>query len=591
MCKVAEAAYLDLYKAFRDAPDPLELVARATGAAEGALAGFARVEVIFSQLEQSQALQEEFRSSAQDNNSLIKNDEEFQDRLKVDMAEVASSYDIELKKREQIFRDTFEQQKLQAQQKFDAALAQKDAELLSLNESLLALQQAANWSSENQALLQAEVDRREAAEDKARAAARESADLRESLDEHKARLGEEETDLSVARATAESLSVQLEQLQQEQRRRDEQHLTEVSSLQGALRAMPSFDLGALAEKLYVLGPEGSTPHPLPTRSPVKTQSNVDSPIHWAEIEEWLVATVRKSQSEASMLRARDHERQCLIEKLEKTVESLSTEVDDKRKSMVTLEQNLTAAYSSIEAGKALLQCHGMLAGSKAVGATEQSMSIFTPAGVGSEGTAAGDKDVMMMKAVLEQRDRMMKQAHSKQQEATKLQTLVERLEHDKTTLKLENTELYRRLRVIRVNCMASSSAGGGGGGAALQSANVKKRSTGGGDLGGDDDVEAKYAQQYEEHLDVFQLEALDRQVVMSRMNICEQGLGYVVRFVMQDRWMRHALLFYLLIVHAFAVGYTFVVLNPDIEREIDEQWSRISKEDMNQEVMHPDNWA
>ena len=63
--------------------------------------------------------------------------------------------------------------------------------------------------------------------------------------------------------------------------------------------------------------------------------------------------------------------------------------------------------------------------------------------------------------------------------------------------------------------------------------------------------------------DLFDLERMDRQAALSRMNLCEKGLSYLVRFVMQDKWMRHALLVYLLVVHVFALGYMLVVLNPD----------------------------
>jgi len=171
-----------------------------------------------------------------------------------------------------------------------------------------------------------------------------------------------------------------------------------------------------------------------------------------------------------------------------------------------------------------------------------------------------------------------------------LQLQVERLENDKRTLKVDNTELYKRLRVIRVNNSGNGSSSHGSG---LEVGNyshtsIKKRTAG--DYNDGDDIEAKYSQQYEEHIDLFQLEALDRQAVLSRMSMCEKGLSYFVRFVMQDKWLRHALLVYLLVVHVFALGYVLVVLNPDIEREIDEQWSRISKEEENHEIMHPDNW-
>jgi homeobox protein cut-like len=596
ICKAAEGAYLDLYKLLRDAPDPQELVARVVTAIEAALAGFARVEDIFSQLENNQSAHESPTEDSVTAGSrgitCIRSDEEFQERLQVDMAEVASSYDMELKKREQILRDSFEQQRLQDQQQFDSALAQKDAELFSLNETLLSQQQSASWHMDHEAMLQIEMDRREAAEDKARLVSQEVADLHESLEDLKARLIEEEDAHKKLKLSTEIMVKDLDQLQQEHRRDILVHQNEVTALQKSLRAMPSFDLCALADKLGVRGPDSSAEHASPKLdnnipNPGHDRVQDECPVQWPEIEDWLIATVRKVQSEASTLRARDHDRQEEFDRVKTAVESLSVEVEEKRKSIVALEQDLATAYSSIEAGKALLQCHGMMASNKAGKATDSSLDVFSASSGGDVG-AEGSKDVKMMKAVLEQRDRMMKQAHSKQQEASKLQTLVERLESDKNTLKLENAELYKRIRVIRANSMTSSTSIAGGD--SLHKSHIKKRSTGC-DLDDDCDIESKYAQQYEDNLDLFQLEALDRMSAISRLNVCERGLSYMVRFVMQDRWLRHALLVYLFIVHIFALGYTVVVLNPDIEHGIDEQWSRISKEDMNQEVMHPDNWA
>jgi hypothetical protein len=58
----------------------------------------------------------------------------------------------------------------------------------------------------------------------------------------------------------------------------------------------------------------------------------------------------------------------------------------------------------------------------------------------------------------------------------------------------------------------------------------------------------------------------------------ERALANVSRFLMQDRWTRHALMVYLLLVHLFAVGYVAKILNPQIVDEIDwyskAKWSR-----------------
>ena len=591
MCKTAENSFLSLYKTFRDAPDPVELVRSAVASAEGALVGFRRVEEIFDKIEKTNFI-ETAKELDNASNSIIKNDEEFQDRLKVDIAEVASTYDIELKKREQIFRDSFEEQKLQAQQKFDSILAQKDAELLSLNETLRAQEQMLRWNGENNSLLQAEIEKREIAEHRLRESQRDLEILQYTIEDFKMKQTEAEDLYNEQRASNERLSKEVEMLQESRRRNEEIYSDEISSLKRRLEAMPSFDLTSLADKLGI-STVSLTASDIENTNEIKlNQDKHEKLIQWTDVEEWLIATIRRSQSEASELRVRDYERKDYIDMMEAKVESLSADIKEKQESIDSLERDLNSAYSSIEAGKALLRCHKM-ADSSTRTADAQSSPLFQIGNVNTSSPDVGDegsKEVRMMKAVLEQRDRMMKQAHAKEQEASSLQMQVERLENDKAALKQENTELYKRLRVIRANTKSNSfGQGPTGETTALSRSRMKKRITSDYDEG--DDIEAKYAQEYEENIDLFKLEELDRQAMISRMNACEKGLSHVVRFMMQDKWMRHAFLVYVFLVHLFALGYVCVVLNPDIEREIDEQWSKISKQEQNYEIMHPDNWA
>ena len=57
---------------------------------------------------------------------------------------------------------------------------------------------------------------------------------------------------------------------------------------------------------------------------------------------------------------------------------------------------------------------------------------------------------------------------------------------------------------------------------------------------------------------------MDKNEIISRMNIFEQFLARTLRFFMSDKWARHALLVYLCVVHAFAIGYVLQILNPQI---------------------------
>ena len=57
---------------------------------------------------------------------------------------------------------------------------------------------------------------------------------------------------------------------------------------------------------------------------------------------------------------------------------------------------------------------------------------------------------------------------------------------------------------------------------------------------------------------------MDKTEIISRMNVFEQFLARTLRFFMSDKWARHALLVYLCVVHAFAIGYVLQILNPQI---------------------------
>jgi hypothetical protein len=79
---------------------------------------------------------------------------------------------------------------------------------------------------------------------------------------------------------------------------------------------------------------------------------------------------------------------------------------------------------------------------------------------------------------------------------------------------------------------------------------------------------SQYSELYEEQIDPFKFEEIDRKNIISKMNILERGLAVTSRFFMQDRWARHALLVYLFIVHVFAIGYVLKVLNPELIGEL-----------------------
>lgn len=231
----------------------------------------------------------------------------------------------------------------------------------------------------------------------------------------------------------------------------------------------------------------------------------------------------------------------------------------------------------------------------------------------------------MIVAVQGQRDRFMKIAHTKEAEVNSLRIQLDRVVEEQKVLSHENLELFRRLRLQRASSRQPndrrrdrdieedrdgspklSSYGDGSYRSGTQSPSKSRNRRDvrqnpflssidvedasfertDGDL-----LERKYMHLYEEKIDPFRLEELDRLSVLSRMNVFERGLAYLTRFFLHDQWARHALMVYLLLVHGFALCYVFQVLNPQLIEEVDYHLkSKWSSETLNMNVdrEHPD---
>jgi hypothetical protein len=203
-------------------------------------------------------------------------------------------------------------------------------------------------------------------------------------------------------------------------------------------------------------------------------------------------------------------------------------------------------------------------------------------------------------AVQSQRDRYMRSSKDKDGELVELKAKLDRLADEQLELRNENLELYRRLRVLRVGNQGGSGGGGnaGQGGSSAGSSSYgdqkarSRRLLGSetGESGGDElNLDDKYMTLYEAEISPFRVEELDRQHMMSRLNIFERGLAYVNRHILQDRWARHALMVYLALVHIFALIYISKVLNPELIEEVDAHMKAKWSADTLAMPEHPDN--
>ena len=198
--------------------------------------------------------------------------------------------------------------------------------------------------------------------------------------------------------------------------------------------------------------------------------------------------------------------------------------------------------------------------------------------VDAVGRGAGVGNDPIISALQGQRDRYLKLAKEREQEVHLMQTRLERAQEEQMNLKSDNVELYRRIRMLRAGSRGAISGGvssatpskarsrKGGLGSRSDSAGVlgmlKEDDT---DLlGGADALDKKYTDLYEESIDPFKFEEMDKNAVIARMNLAEQCLAHTSRFFMQDRWSRHILLLYLIVVHMFAACYAARIVNPQI---------------------------
>jgi hypothetical protein len=78
----------------------------------------------------------------------------------------------------------------------------------------------------------------------------------------------------------------------------------------------------------------------------------------------------------------------------------------------------------------------------------------------------------------------------------------------------------------------------------------------------EDPLDRKYMHLYEEKIDPFQLEELDRQNLLSHMNIFERGLAHATRFFLQDRYIYTCICVYIYkYVYMYMCIYIYIYLH------------------------------
>lgn len=606
--RFSESAFLSTYKILRDIPDPSEemkdcltVCVKAQDTLKNAQE---QINIASNLLEAKveQALPQNNMQKAIANNEILSANyerqiEELNKKNQSEIASMRDKYDLEVISRERSLRSALETQQMEFQQQYEDSLARKEVELSSLVNSLNEFNLRSLEDKERHSMLNSELQKRRDLEERLRASLTELAGSQTVAHEIQAKY-----DTYIANAhTFERQSVEKEKVLENTintiRIEQAEIVQKLLTAESELRLRPPVDLSALAERLGMVGGieiDGSTCNQLSQGGEGKIH------ITWTKIESVIINSIRRASTDATDSRVKEQEIIKSLKGVKEECDQIRSTLSERDNLVSALEKDLVAAYAVVDANKALIKSYNQnnrrrdATSVEDDGDYENSNSTVTRESdlndveKGSEFPDADSGGDRMIQAIQGQRDRYMTIAHKKNGEFFVLEKKLELAMEEQKQLRNENLELFKRLRLAR------ASGGGGGWGGEEDNNNSKslhRRDREKGTKRIDDPLDRKYMHLYEEKIDPFQLEELDRQNLLSHMNIFERGLAQATRFFLQDRWARHVLLVYLFIVHCFALGYVLQVLNPQLTDEVNsyskDKWSAQTLDiDHNRE--HPD---
>ena len=640
LSKFSETAFLGVYKSIRDMPDPVNI------ASEGLKMCLKAHEILGKAQEQLSIANEIINapnkesSNAPPAQQAIKQaeleklqlqyeaeKEELKQSYLTEIVNLRTKHDVDMRNRELSLSSVYEKQQQQLHDQTEAVLAKKENEIASLLRSLSENQSKNQELDERARLLDVEMVRRRELEEKWRSAVLNISDLNTANQELTTTADKARAELAAMQEKIELSAQATQKLQSEHTRQLDSLHEKVSHLTQQLAARPPVDL------TNILNSIASVVHF------DHNYANSSAGLTWAQLESHLIEAMRKSSSEASQGRVKVQESQKIILDLRAQCASLQQQLTQQTTLTASLERDLLQAHQAVQASK--LATRGSQVRLKAVPATSSEAHLESllsgiqqsnrdpsaspmdieegvrdPNGSSEDLVAEGaiassaamntsnyNGNDRILAAVQSQRDRYLKSCTEKDVELVDLKARFERLSDEQLQLRSENLELYRRLRVLRVssgsgasgpdktsnnNYSGSSSSGGPQEGG--RDGQMRSRRAGDNDdhHGNSSSLDEKYMGLYEAEISPFRVEEIDRQQMMSRLNIFERGLAYVNRHILQDRWARHAFMVYLALVHVLALVYVSEVLNPQLIEEVDAhmkaKWSKATFEMLE----HPD---
>ena len=632
--KFSESAFLSTYKILRDVPDPseelgvcLKVCVRAQETLSNAQEQLNTATKMIEEMNPVAPSSNYQSANLADENLVSRYESRIQileENFASDLSTMRERLETESRNREHSIRSAFERQQLEIEQRCEGSLARKDSEISSLMNSLNDHNQRNLENIERQSMLESEVQKRRELEERLRTSLTELAAMQtQNLEMHA-----NYDILKNKSATAEKLSTKYEKESRDllaAAQTEVNALTEkIVGLKDDLLSRPPVDLSALAQSVGMVGgsiSDGTFDQVLIVGGP-DSERRTTTFTSWGKIESTIIDCIRRASSEATESRVREQDATKSLSLIKAECGRLQLDLEERNKIIVGLESDLLTAHNSLGDRNAMLKCYNMqgpVAGSSRQ--PEESHKVphslidFDPLSPSEEGPSRGvaadnaeglfignelergsggrgvlgavlgeSKEDRMISVVQGQRDRYMKIAHAKESEATALKTHLDRALEEHKKVSEENLELFQRLRVLRASSRRPLEGGlldveeEGGRKAKSRSRRDVKSNIYGTDIDDEafkrsdgDALDRKYMHLYEEKIDPFKLEELDKQHILSRMNIFERGLAYLTRFFLHDQWARHALMVYLLLVHGFALCYVLQVLNPQLIEEVDSQ--------------------
>lgn len=596
--KFSEAAFLSTYKLMREAQDPCILFDECTNiitSSQNSLK-YAQEQILhaasYIDSYESTNISQSNTNASKEVVELKEKNQELQllvDDLEQKLQTEKHRCENDMRKLEQKIRNDIDEQLIEQQKTHNLDLSRKEMEINSLLAAINDYKLFNIEANEKGKTLENELARRRELEEKVRSTMTELANANQTLSEFEkrnemlqVRLNTLESEVDKERAhnkkTIDSMDAAKLKM-----------LTQIQQMESDLLSRPPVDLSNLATKIGIIDTQCS--------------NNMD----WKTIETFLVDAIRKASSEAAESRVREQDMNKSLKFTEEENDVLKAKGITDKETIINMERDLIEAHKTIESQKALLKYQNKGSdiehtssptnSAKNKSSTEPTKGrIFSPGKLKSnidtidvelgkigstaaalEGATSGDPADRMLIAVQNQRDRYMKLSMEKETELNAVKSTLERIDEEQHRLRDENLELYRRLRILRATSRQAGQENDDNDNVRIRSRrdgrsnSIEENGSSSSSSGTNSDMlEKKYMKAYEEHIDPWRVEELDRQNVISRLNVFEKALAFVIRFILQDSWARHALMVYLFLVHIFAIGYLVQVLNPQLIEEVDQ---------------------